>query len=64
MRLKIISDGLPRNTKVVNADTGEAVEFVTSVDIKIRASDSVATAVIEVVKPEVEVTAEAEVKIV
>ena len=32
MKVKIISDGTPRGTKLVNAETGEKLEGVTSVE--------------------------------
>ncbi|MFQ5849361.1 MAG: hypothetical protein ACE5JU_02085 [Candidatus Binatia bacterium] len=35
MRLRIVSDGHPRNTTVMDADTGERVEGVTSLEWKI-----------------------------
>lgn len=63
MRLKIISDGTTVNTRVVNADTGEEIELVSSIEFKIRAEDSVPSAVIEILKPLVEVVTEAEVKV-
>lgn len=37
MKLKIISDGTLMGTKIVNADTGEAVENVTALDLNVTA---------------------------
>lgn len=57
MKVKIISDGTPRGTKVVNVETGEIVENVTRIfwDIGI---DRLATAHIEVLKCEVDIEIE------
>lgn len=57
MRLKIISDGQPLNTKVLNADTGEELQFVRSVKWQVG-YDDVATAEIEVLMVEVELEAD------
>lgn len=54
MRIKIISNGDRNNTQVVNAETGEPIEFVRSVTWRIGV-DEIATAEIEVILTEVEV---------
>ena len=35
MRVKVVGDGTPFGTRVVDADTGEAVEHVTAVDLRL-----------------------------
>jgi hypothetical protein len=57
MKIKIVSDGTPRGTRVVNAETGEKIERVKAVSWKIGL-DQVATATIEVVLPPCDVIAE------
>ena len=47
MRIKIISDGIGRNTKVVNAETGELVENVCGIKWEIHGNKSLAKAEIE-----------------
>jgi hypothetical protein len=58
MRIKIISDGTGHGTKVINADTGEPVEFVTSVEWWILDSLSTASCRIELAAVEVDVVGE------
>lgn len=53
MKLKIVSDGTPMGTKVVNAVTGEEVEGIVSVTWRITADD-VSLANIELQKLPVE----------
>ena len=36
MRVRITSDGNAYTTKVVNADTGERLDYVAEIDVKIR----------------------------
>lgn len=63
MRIKIISDGTAFGTKIVDAATGEAIDFVTAIEFKIRAADNAPSVVIEVLKPIIDVSAEAVVKV-
>jgi hypothetical protein len=56
MLLKIISDGTPRGTRVIDADTGELVEKVTHVDVHIDVDNI--RAWIQVVQPELDIIAE------
>lgn len=58
MRIKIVSDGTPTGTKVVDAETGEMVHGVTAASIKIGVGD-VSRVTIELVKVPVEVIGEA-----
>lgn len=37
MKLKIVSDGTPETTKVVSAETGEAIEDILSVELSMDA---------------------------
>ena len=57
MRLKIISDGLTRTTKVVDADTGEPLEYIKRVTWEAVAGQAHATATIELTDVPVEITA-------
>ena len=41
MQLKLISDGTPQNSKLVNAETGELIENVEFVDLRIHATEGV-----------------------
>lgn len=54
MKIKIISDGLPKNTKIINQETGEIIEHVRSIKWEC-AYDSLATAIIEFVNIPVEI---------
>lgn len=54
MRLKVVSDGHPRNTKVINEDTGEAVEGVSSLEWKID-RNNLATVTMRVESGEAEI---------
>lgn len=58
MKVKIISDGTPPGTRVVNADTGEPIEHVTAIEWKIDVRD-LATAVIRLRDVDVDVVGEA-----
>lgn len=46
MKIKIISDGFPHNTKVVNAETGESIDGVTYIQWTCDARDGIATLVL------------------
>lgn len=61
MRIKIVGDGTPRGTTVVDADTGERLEGVTAVEWQMDARN-LATAKITLLKVPVEVEAEATVR--
>lgn len=52
MKLKIISNGSSNGTKVVDADTGEPVEMLRSVDIHIGI-DGI-SAILEVINPDLD----------
>lgn len=41
MKLRIISDGTPYKTRVVNAETGEDVDGIVKVEIEITAREGV-----------------------
>ena len=58
MKLKIISDGSVLGTRVVNADTGEPVEKVVSVQWEHSAPGAVPIATIELLCPMVDVIGE------
>lgn len=57
MKIKIISDGTPQGTKVVNTETDERIEYVTSVQWKCEIGD-IARARIEFLAIPVELTGE------
>lgn len=57
MKLKIISDGTANGTQVVNAETGEQVDYIKSITWYCTI-DELATAVLEVVDVEIEAKAE------
>jgi hypothetical protein len=56
MRLRIISDGTPHSTRVIDEDTGEKVEGVTSVNIDINLERSIAR--IELLNPKIDIIAD------
>lgn len=60
MKLKIVSDGTKGGTKVLDAETGRELEFVTSVEF-IHFADVVPEATITVLNPLFEGTMEAKV---
>lgn len=49
MRLKIISDGTPYGSKIIDSDTGEMVEMVRHIDITLGVGGVSAT--IEIINP-------------
>lgn len=53
MKIKIISDGTPESTQVVNADTGEQIDYVESIHWDLG-QKGVATALIKFIKVPVE----------
>ena len=55
MKIKIISDGLSKNTRVINAETGETVENVLSIEWKCSVH-SLATATLKFIEVPVEVS--------
>lgn len=59
MRIKIISDGKPLNTKVYDINTGKELTNITSIEWKIQV-DQTAKAVITFIDVPIEVTAEVE----
>ena len=65
LKLKIISDGTPWGTKVVNVETGEVVQYVTDVEWKF-ASGKMAEATIKLaqVPVEIEIDKRTELKVV
>ena len=58
MKIKIVSDGMPRNTKVVSVETGEMVDDVNCIDWHITV-DGYATATLGFCQIPVDVVAEA-----
>ena len=58
MKIKIISDGTKYSTRVINADTGEEIENVTDIKIKLSAKDGFARATLSFVDVQCEMTAE------
>lgn len=54
--VKIISDGLPRNTHVIDEETGEELKYITKIELVLDAKEPVAEAVIHVFKPTTEIT--------
>lgn len=56
MKLKVISDGTALGTKVINAETGEAIENISRISWELDASVYIAQAVIEVIEIPVELT--------
>ena len=40
MKIKIVSDGTPQGSKVVNAETGEVLGDVTKIEWKIQTGDA------------------------
>jgi len=58
MKIKIISDGTANGTKVVNAETGELVHHVSSVEWKVSVESSLAEAVVTFSNVAVEIEAE------
>ena len=61
MKIKIVSDGTVIGTKIVNVDTEEILENVSSISLKADASYGF-LATIVVVGPELDITTEVEVK--
>lgn len=59
MTVKIISDGTPYGTKVINSETGELVENVQSISWNITSSDLFSSVILEISIPEIELTTEA-----
>jgi hypothetical protein len=62
MRIKIISEGTGRTTKVVNAETGELLKGVRSVKWECPGPGSVAVATLEVILASVEVIGEVSIR--
>jgi hypothetical protein len=60
VRLRIVSDGNPRGTRVENVETGEALERVRSVRWKADVNGGPAIAVIECMSIHVDVIGDAE----
>lgn len=61
MKLKIICpDGLTANAKILNAETGEALEGVKKIFIVFDADKALATVILDLVEVGVEVVAELE----
>ena len=60
MRIKIISDGLGRNTKVINSETGEAIENCCAAKLWIDEPNGIWRAELTFVNFEFEVEAECE----
>lgn len=57
MRIKIISKGSPHNTQVVNADTGESIEGIQSINI-ICSLKELTVAKIIIIDPKLDIVAE------
>lgn len=62
MRIKIISSGKGFETKVVNAETGESIDFVRSVRWQFTSPGHLAIATIEVLNVEAEIVGETDIK--
>lgn len=60
MKLKIVSDGTSEGTYICNAETGEKVEWVKSLNWHIEAS-SLSKATVVLLNVPVEITTEAEI---
>jgi hypothetical protein len=56
MQIKIISDGTPRGTKVVNSETGESINFVTRIRFELNCNERVARVELELVNVPVELS--------
>lgn len=56
MEIKLISDGIAAHTRIINAETGEAIEGVVSIEWRIG-RDGIAIAAIGLVATQVEVDA-------
>jgi hypothetical protein len=63
MRIKLVSDGTPRGTKVVNAETGEEIEHVVSAQYEISKSLPIGALYLIIRAPLVEIEASAEVHV-
>ena len=64
-KIKITHDGsrsVSAGTKVVDADTGEPVQRVRRIEIILDAADQVPEAVLYIALPEIEITAEVEIR--
>lgn len=59
MKLKVVSDGTPQGTKVLNAETGEEVDNVYAVTWEARADKPESMAQISLAKIEIEALGEA-----
>ena len=59
MRLKIISDGTSLGTKIIDAETGEVVDFVQRVDFSITVEGS-ARCTIEILQPAIDIECDVE----
>lgn len=59
MKLKIISDGTSWGTKVVNADTGESVDGIVSIDWRITAGGYEIAATLQITRVALEITGDA-----
>ena len=55
MKLKVVSDGTMQGTRIVDEATGEAIENVVSVEIRIDARTRLSTLVLELEYPEINV---------
>ena len=55
MRLKLISDGTPVGTSVVDADTGERVDLIQKVNYEIGVGDIYGRLTMEVMTEDVEI---------
>lgn len=60
MKIKIVSDGTPYNTHVLNADTGEKIEGITSIHWRIDSASEFAHTVLTFEVVPVEVIGETE----
>jgi len=59
-KLKIISDGTPQGTSVVDAETGEPIDGVT--DVRLEVNRYRVTATVTISQPLIDVTTEATVR--
>jgi hypothetical protein len=59
MKIKIVSDGTPMGTKVVNAETGEAIKGVCGVSWSLSDNRSIGRAIVEFALVPVELVGDA-----
>ena len=63
MTIKIVSDGTPSGTKILDTETGKELSYVTKVSWKVDLKSPFATATLEIIKVPVEVVGNAQVEL-